>query len=85
MPGLPRLPDKLPGYDEYIATDIAHQQCDKYLAELYRGGVGYIGVWFREPSPLRKGTVIATRYSGDFDLTHAPNNQKVDYLAQIVK
>ena len=39
----------------------------------------------REPSPLRKGAVIATRYSGDFDLTHAPNNQKVDYLAQIVK
>ena len=38
VPGLPRLPDKFPGYDGFIATDIAHQNCDKFMVEMYRAG-----------------------------------------------
>jgi hypothetical protein len=56
VPGLPRVPDKYPGYDGLIAALPARQQCDQYMVELYRGGTRF----FKTPSPLRLGAVIAT-------------------------
>ncbi len=83
IPGLPRLPDKFPGYDGNISTPIAHQNCDRYVSEIYRGNGGSIPAWFQVPSPKRLGHVIATRYSNAFDLKN-PSVGKLDYMAQIV-
>jgi hypothetical protein len=75
-----------PGYEKAIAANIAREQCDKYMVEMYRGGTQF----FKTPSPLRLGAAIATRSADEQDPSDLADEEgsthirMIDYMAQVV-
>ena len=86
VPGFPLLPKDFPGYDGRTNDDNSHWECDRYVWEMYFGAApGQDGkIYFRVPSPDRRGVLIATRYTGDFDLRPTLQAGSIDYMAQTV-